>query len=397
MAMRPVVRAIHLVLGLVAGLLLSVVTVSGAAVVFRPELDRLYASPATGSARSADLDSTAAALRERWPGVRVQRLLTPVAGGDADEWWLRDGKGTPEPGDDESWKAYTDPATGEPLGDTRGRLLPRALAWLALFHHNLWLGQVGGILVGTSGLCLLGFVATGLWLWWPGLSRLGSALRLRLATGGYVRNLDLHNWVGVLGTPLLIVVALTGSMFEFRWMRAAVHYGLGGGEIDRPLALRPRPPQPAQAEGRPGERRPPAEGGEERRRGPSLGFTRAIAAAEAAAPGTALAVMPPRQGRGDGPWTVYLDYPGNVGSFSGVLVQVAPDATPALVLDPRTMSPGGWVNGQLWGLHTGTWGGAWSKALYLAAGLLPPVLLVTGLAMWLHRRRAQAASARPPG
>lgn len=404
--MRRTIRLIHLVLGLAAGLLLSIVTVSGAAVVFRDDLDWLHAErrePA--AAGGAALDATAAALRERWPGVRVTRLLTPEATGRGHEWWLRDDKGTRETADDESWKAFTDAASGEPLGDTRGSSVSAALAWLARFHHNLWLGEVGGILVGVSGLAMLGFIATGLWLWWPGLKRFATGFRMRWSKGGLARNWDLHNWSGIIGTAPLLVIALTGAMFEFRWMRAAVHYGLGGGEADRPMALRPRPAPPQQqpdgaAQPRGEQERPQAgaeerpqrggEAGERRPRGGGgrggLGFDRAVAAAEAAADGVARVVMPPRAGRGDAPWTVILDYPGNVGSFSGVVVQVGQDGAAGLVLDPRTMSPGGWINGQQWGLHTGTWGGGWSKALYLIAGLLPPVLLFTGLAMWWQRR-----------
>lgn len=380
MALRPAILRIHLILGLVAGLLLSVVTVSGASVIIRPELDWLHADTAGMSAeRSVTLDSTVAALRERWPEARVQRLIAPAGTGQGDEWWLRDGKGTKDPGDDESWKAFTDPGTGRLLGDTRDSTGSDLLAWLARFHHNLWLGEIGGMLVGSAGLCLLGFIVTGLWLWWPGFARLGASLRLRLGKAGLIRQLDLHTVSGVFGTPLLIVIAVTGCMFEFRWMRAAVHYGLGGGEADSPPALRPRPPETAVGAGPDSGRK--------------LGFTRAAAVAQASASGTVLAITPPRPGRGDAPWTVLLDFPGNTGSLSGVLVQVAPDGTAGLVLDPRRMSPGGWVNNQHWGLHTGTWAGAWSKTLYLLVGLLPPLLMVTGLGIWLHRR-AQAAGSR---
>lgn len=393
-AAHAIVRRVHLVLALVAGLLLSVVTVSGAAVIFRTELDWLYADTATLSAvRGADADATAKALGERYPGARVQRLATPAYTGQGDEWSLRDEKGTKDLADDETWKVFTDPATGRRLGDTRGAAGSDFLAWLARFHHNLWLSATGGVLVGSAGLCLLGFIATGIWLRWPGLRRLGSLLRLRLRNPGFVRHYDLHTWAALLGIPLFIVLAITGAMFEFRWMRAAVHYGLGGGEADRPLALRVQPQRPAKP-AEPAAAAPAAPAaGPTRVEVPTLGFVRAMAAAEAAVAGTsALSVMPPRPGRPDATWSVLLDYPGNVRSNSGVLVQLTLDGTPKLILDPRTMSPGGWVNGQLWGLHTGTWAGGWSKTLYLLVGLLPPALLVTGVGIWWHRRRAGLAN-----
>jgi uncharacterized iron-regulated membrane protein len=399
--LRGVVRGVHFVLATVAGLLLSVVTVSGALVIFRTELDWLYADTAGISAdRAVPVDATAKALTDRYPGARVQRLVTPAFTGAGDEWTLRDEKGTKEFTDDEVWKAFSDPATGRFLGDTRAASGSAFLAWMARFHHNLWLGAVGGILIGSAGLCLLGFIITGLWLWWPGVKKLGSGFRLRWSKPGFIRTYDLHSWFGLVGLPIFLVLAVTGAMFEFTWMRAAVHYGLGGGEADRSLALRMQPQRPPNAE-KAGDK-PAAKAGAMATpaprasdgpasvaiQAPTLTFDQAIAAAEAAIPGTGvLSLIPPRPGRPDATWSVLLDYPWNVGSYSGALVQLNLDATPKLILDPRTMSPGGWVNGQIWGLHTGTWGGGWSKTLYLIVGLLPPALLVSGFLLWWHRRR----------
>lgn len=425
--LRGVVRRIHFILATVAGLLLSVVTVSGALVIFRTELDWLHADTTGISAvRATEVDTTAALLAERYPGVRIQRMLTPAFTNVGDEWVLRDEKGTKEFTDDEVWKAFTDPASGRFLGDTRDASGSAFLAWMARFHHNLWLGATGGILIGSAGLCLLGFMITGVWLWWPGLKKFTTGFRLRWSKPGFIRNYDLHSWFGLVGLPIFLVLAITGTMFEFRWMRAAVHYGLGGGEVDRPLALRQQPPRPSGEAAKPGEKtaakadgaaatvqatnapatttgnapatiatdtapkrdatgeRAPGETREAKT--PTLTFGKAITAAEAAIPGTgALSIIPPRPGRPDATWSVLLDYPYNVGSYSGALVQLNNDATPKLILDPRTMSAGGWVNGQIWGLHTGTWGGAWSKTLYLIVGLLPPALLVTGFLLWWHR------------
>jgi len=394
--LRGVVRRLHFILACVAGLLLSVVTVSGALVIFRTDLDWLYADTAGLSAtRSADVDATAALLTERYPAARIQRLATPAFTRAGDEWILRDDKGTKEFADDEVWKAFTDPTSGRFLGDTRGARGSAFLAWMATFHHNLWLGPTGGILTGSAGLCLFGFILTGLWLWWPGLKNIGRGFRLRWAKAGFIRVYDLHAWFGLVGLPIFLILAITGSMFEFRWMRSAVHYGLGGSETDRPLALRLQPPRPPMDAGKTDGQNTKPEATTEKKAGSdhaasakTLTFSTSIAAAEAAIPGTgALSVIPPRAGRADATWSVLLDYPFNVGSYSGALVQLMQDGTPKLILDPRTMSPGGWVNGQVWGLHTGTWAGAWSKTLYLIVGLLPPALLVSGLLIWWHRHR----------
>lgn len=384
--MRGIVRSVHLVLALVGGVLLSIVTVSGAAVAFRPELDRLHAGPVgavDGVAGVADRDATVAALRSAFPGARVQRLVTPAAwGGEPDEWWLRDDRGTPPTGDDEAWKVFSDPASGALIGHTRGSRASAALAWLAKFHHDLWLGRTGGILVGSAGLCLAGFVVTGVWLWWPGLRRWRGSLTLRWRQGGLARHRDLHVLVGLAGVPLFLLTALTGSMFEFRWMRGAVHVTLGGRADDRPFVLRPREQLPASARGT-GE----------------IGWGAAAAAAEAAAPDARLlSLSAPRPGRDTATWLALLAAPGaSTGAYTGIAVHLdRHDATVRARLDPRGMSLGGWINSQVWGLHTGAWGGIPGRTLQLIAGLLPPVLLVTGGAIWYLRRRARRRIAAAP-
>jgi len=381
--MRTAIRLLHLALALVGGLLLSVVSVTGSMAAFRPEIDRLHASPPSGSAGTVDRDAIVAALLADHPGARVQRLVTPEAwGGDTDEWWLRHDRGTPETSDDEAWKVYSDPANGERLGTTRDSRWSATLAWLAKFHHDLWLKEIGGILVGSAGLCLMGFVLTGLWLWWPGLTRWRSGFTLRWSQGSYLRHYDLHKLLGLIGIPLFLLTALTGTMFEFTWMRALVHGGLGGSAADLPIALRPKDLQPKSGS-EPGEIR----------------WSTAVAAVTAAVPdGRLLSLSPPR-GKGDGTWMALLATPSSTGAYTGVGVQLDRHTGAVLsIMDPKTMSLGGWLNSQVWGLHTGTWGGMTTRILHTVSGLIPPILLFTGIVIWLHRRRnaQQVAGANLP-
>jgi uncharacterized iron-regulated membrane protein len=75
----------------------------------------------------------------------------------------------------------------------------------------------------------------------------------------------------------------------------------------------------------------------------------------------------------DGQVMVQLD------QYSGALLQVN---------DPRTKS---WnitlFESWLFALHVGSFGGTAMRILYLVIGLSPTVLAITGLAMWLIKRR----------
>lgn len=90
----------------------------------------------------------------------------------------------------------------------------RAELWLFDLHHHLWMGEIGDIAGGVLGLIGLGFVITGLLLWWR--ARRAFAPRLLpegLSRGQIVRH---HRDIGALTSPLLIVTLLTGAMLTLR-------------------------------------------------------------------------------------------------------------------------------------------------------------------------------------
>jgi uncharacterized iron-regulated membrane protein len=367
---RRTIVAIHLALALAGGVLLSVVTVTGSVCVFRPEIDRWSIDRGAITEGRADLDRVAADLRDRHPGARVAALATSIATGSFDEWNVRTGAvGATEA---QAWKAFTDPGSGRWLGDTRGSRIAAATAWIAAFHHHLWIRPVGLWLVWASGVILVVFVATGLILWWPGLRGFGTCLAVRWRSGWHARTHDLHRLAGLIASPVFLVVAVTGAMNSFPWMKTAVHSALGGTARDLPIGLRPVLDRPVSTAA-PGE----------------IGWSQAVAAAEAAIPGLrAILAMPPRDT--DGTWRVVIAHAGDISPKDGIVVSIDRHCGEVRGIDdPRTMSAGGWFLNQYWGLHIGWWGGPATRIAWVAVGLLPPLLLSSGIAFWLLRRRAQ--------
>ncbi|MCW6533338.1 PepSY-associated TM helix domain-containing protein [Sphingomonas lycopersici] len=86
--------------------------------------------------------------------------------------------------------------------------------WLFDLHHHLFVGDVGEMVIGVAGLAALGFVVTGLILWW----RTRRTFRLRLLPKRLSRPAIVthHRDLGVIVAPLLILSALTGAMMVFR-------------------------------------------------------------------------------------------------------------------------------------------------------------------------------------
>lgn len=86
--------------------------------------------------------------------------------------------------------------------------------WLFDFHHDLLMGETGVVVAGVLALIGLGFVITGLVLWWR--ARRAFALRLwpaRLSRSQIIRH---HRDIGAATAPLLSVALLTGAMLTLR-------------------------------------------------------------------------------------------------------------------------------------------------------------------------------------
>jgi uncharacterized iron-regulated membrane protein len=86
--------------------------------------------------------------------------------------------------------------------------------WLFDLHHHLWMGGAGTIIVGILALIGLGFVITGILLWWR--TRKSFALRLMPASLSRLQIVRHHRDLGLVMTPMLLVALLTGAMLTLR-------------------------------------------------------------------------------------------------------------------------------------------------------------------------------------
>nr|HMM24484.1 PepSY-associated TM helix domain-containing protein [Pseudoxanthomonas mexicana] len=167
---RPVLKWLHLWLGLSVGLVFAVVSLTGTVLAFQSEL-LLAAHP--------ELD------RERLPPLALQghALARIVAG--AEDSGIRS-VDLPSPRLP-AWQAfaakgerhYFDPANGELLlvRNTRND----AVMWMRDLHTHLLAGEAGEQVLGASGIVSLFLLLSGLYLWWPRLAALAASLRWHAA------------------------------------------------------------------------------------------------------------------------------------------------------------------------------------------------------------------------
>ena len=105
-------------------------------------------------------------------------------------------------------------------------------------HMYLWLPQeIGKPIVGYGTLIFFFVLVTGIVLWWPrNKARRKSSFRIKLDASPKRLNYDLHNVLGFYACWIIIFAALTGLVWSFAWMAQAEFWVFSGGK-KRPAAV----------------------------------------------------------------------------------------------------------------------------------------------------------------
>ncbi|MFP4504657.1 MAG: PepSY-associated TM helix domain-containing protein, partial [Cyclobacteriaceae bacterium] len=206
---RKIIRNIHLWLGLVSGLVLSVVGVTGSIYVFEPELASLLSADTylvqSDSSLFKDDVALAAAIEEQ-TGEKIESLQWPQRGRETYAFKLFD---------DNRWY-YFDQTTGKVIKGEE--LFGNAFfAFILKLHRTLTLGDIGYWITATSSLIFgLFMLTTGLYLWWPRVrARLKSSFRIKWNASPKRLNYDLHNVTGFYFFIPLFLMGITGSAFYY--------------------------------------------------------------------------------------------------------------------------------------------------------------------------------------
>lgn len=370
---RRWLRRAHLALALACGLVLVAVAGSGTLIAFR---DQLRAAPALSPPWDGTDGIGFAAARDRAraerPDHQLQILWFPTR---ARPWYEA---------------AF---AQGERrfIGDLRlhphdGSVLPGApdgdwLETVETFHVNLLLGDTGAWITRFGTLLALPLVLTGVVLWWPGWRpRLWFALR----RGRGLLAFDLHRVVGVVATPVLLVLIVTGLVWSFPAQTRVLAHLLSGrlppAAAPDPFAARSSPPVGT----------------------PATDVADEVLLAEAVrrAPADAIPFyitfpIQPDEARqvrlqqGYEPWPYGTVYRYFYDRYDGSLIGAVDERTlpPAERFLERWTAP----------LHFGTWGGWPTLGLWAAVSATPVLLAITGSILWRRRKMRACTVASPAG
>jgi uncharacterized iron-regulated membrane protein len=378
----------HRWLALVLGLALLAVVISGVALLYEQEVDRVVHPKlhrATDAAQPITHAEAAAVVRSQAPAFKPTDVV------DSHGVYLLYGEA-------ETHQAYVDPGAGRLLGidDTTdgvmGFLYNLHLCGLSCKGYAGYIPflekpvhifgndelTVGGLILAVTALLLLILAATGLVVWWPGIRRFARGLRVRRRSGVYAFNYDLHNVVGIAALPFLVMWGLTGAHFELKQVSELWYAVLPGHAApEREVVSKPL-------------------------KGRSVTMDQAAAIARRTVPdGRLVSVSVPDAKDKTSTYFAYLAvgndpydhgvYPGNVGvtvdRYSGKATVTYPGQA-----DPPLSAQ--LVDDWFYPMHAGTFVNGWWRIAWLLLGATPVVLAVSGVTTWLIRRRKRRRKRR---
>ncbi len=225
---------LHLWLGLITGIVVIIVSLTGAALVFEQEL-RVWLQPYQTVAANGKAFLPPSKLKE----AAMQRYQLPGVSAVVYQGKNRSAV-VPYYGNPKKFQlVYVDPYTGKIL--YRQFLKDDFYRIMLEGHYNLWLPRaVGKPVVAYSTLIFVITLITGLVLWWPKRWTKNTRKRSFLIkwNGNFKRvNYDLHNVIGFYSLFIALILGLTGMVYGMQWFSKAVYWSASGGQSEKSAPL----------------------------------------------------------------------------------------------------------------------------------------------------------------
>jgi len=199
---------VHLWLGIGFGLYILAISVSGSAVVLRPQLNRWFVPSQVASSEGKPLEG--AALEQRisqiYSGYTVTNIVPSTRPGRAIYVALS------RNGEDSS--RFFDQYAGNDLGNSYPWQV-QTVEWLTRFHDDLLLDRrTGRMINGIGGMLFLVMTFSGMVLWWQGRRRWKDGLQLK-RDSSHSLMFQLHSFLGFWTLLLMLAWGLTAIYFAF--------------------------------------------------------------------------------------------------------------------------------------------------------------------------------------
>ena len=355
--MRKVLFKLHLVVAIVFGVFIVLLGVTGAEMAFEQEIDHVthwhltYVKPQGQAMSLAQISDVVA---KKFPDEKIGAYFVATAPNMSYAVVLKDRL------------AYINEYTGEVLG-TR----VQEMDWQGYVHQlHLRLAMMdkgrrfGETTIKASSIAAFFLVITGAYLWWP-------IKRVSIGKNDGTRRFwfDVHNSFGILALIFVLAATFTGLIIAFEGFTNPLLYKLTDShEVEQPPLVAA-----------------PVEGAL------PISPDQALDIARKAVPGASpfLVIVP----HGKQVYRIAARFPEDLTPGGRTRIAIEPYSGKVLFsIDSRT-GPGGYrANALNRAIHTGDIFGTPSKVVMALASLVMALQLVTGVVMWIKRRKAETRS-----
>ena len=389
--MKKAFRKIHLWLSVPFGLIITVICLSGAALVFEDEVTELcrrdlyYVEKVSGAPLPVEY------LIEKVAGTLPDSVaVTGVSISSDAERAYQVNLSKPRRA-----SVYVDQYTGEVKGRHE-----RAPFFLTMFKLHRWLldgmkpdGGIfwGKMIVGGSTLMFVFVLISGIVIWWPRTKKaLKNSLKIAVGKGRRRFWYDLHVAGGMYALVLLLAMALTGLTWSFSWYRAGF-YKVFGVEMKQRAghgALQTVHGTPQTAHGTPQT----AHGGKSGRNSSEEGRGNREHTSSYTCWQQVYEELKARNAGykqitvSNGSASVSFERFGNQRAADRYAFNPQDGEITEVTLYKDTNASGK-MRGWIYSVHVGSWGGMFTRILTFIAALLGGTLPLTGYYLWLRRIR----------
>jgi uncharacterized iron-regulated membrane protein len=229
--MKKIAGKLHLILGLVTGLVFMLVCLTGALLAFTEESlnivnrEHLYVAPR--NAPKVPIEDVLATYRKTYPREMVF-VMNEYRQPDRSYDFFSAVQNEKNPDDFGGYKmVYADPYTGKILHVDKGTLEFLVLA--VGLHINLLMGDFGHDLIRWCTLLFFVQLVAGVILWWPrNRAALKGAVRWAWNSGKRRRLYDSHRTLGFYAAVGLLVMVSTALFMSWTWISKPVTAAFGG-------------------------------------------------------------------------------------------------------------------------------------------------------------------------
>lgn len=227
---------IHWFLGITAGLILSLMGVTGAIYSYEQQILKWINQDSYVVQAQAQPKMSPAQIYQHFythdPDLKINSIT--VASSPTESSVINVAK----EGQRRGLNMMINPYTAEMLPQVKGR---EFFAFIQQLHRNLTVGPVGKQITGACTLMLIFFVLSGLYLRWPKRHSFKQWLAVKPQLKGRNFIWDLHAVVGTWVIIFYLIFAMTGLYWSYGWWREGLFKVLG---VERPQPTQQQMPNP---------------------------------------------------------------------------------------------------------------------------------------------------------